>query len=334
MITISAAPPRRIRVWDLGVRAFHWLLVAGIALCLVSSADEGPLSAWHIRIGWAVGVLIAFRLVWGFIGGEHARFCNFVCPSQIGDHVRDLIDVRVDPSVGHNPLGAVSILLLLAMTAATVITGAAGGEDWHGLTAYLLLALVAAHVAGVVLMTRLTKDNLVRAMVTGTKDASLHPGAQDAEPPARLAVPVAAIVIGTAAYGATRFDVQTFMPHAADEGVQAGTSCRRSDGRTTDGRRLTPSRPRFKCRIPPDPVSAVSPRPPLGVSPLQAARRRLQMKPTGRTLMSKTTSLIRSGLTALAIITAVTATTPVHVPADRDGHSSGDHSKDKKDHGR
>jgi len=222
MVTISAAPPRRIRVWDLGVRAFHWLLVAGIALCLVSSADEGPLSAWHIRIGWAVGVLIAFRLVWGFIGGEHARFRNFVRPSQIGDHVRDLIDVRVDPSVGHNPLGAVSILLLLAMTAATVITGAAGGEDWHGLIAYLLLGLVAAHVAGVVLMTRLTKDNLVRAMVTGTKDARLHPGAQDAEPPARLAVPVAAIVIGTAAYGATRFDVQTFMPHAAAEGVQAG----------------------------------------------------------------------------------------------------------------
>jgi len=238
MVTESAATPRRIRVWDRGVRIFHWLLVAGIALCFLSSGDEGPLSAWHIRIGWAVSVLIAFRLVWGFIGGEHARFRNFVRPSQVGAHIRHLLDGRAEPSVGHNPLGAISVLVLLSLTAATVITGLAGGEDAHGAIAFVLLALVALHVASIVLMSHLTKDNLIMAMVTGTKDASLHPGAQDAEPPARLAVPVAAIVIGTAAYSATRFDVQTFMPHDVAEGVEAGEATSHHAGHQT-AERLT-----------------------------------------------------------------------------------------------
>ncbi|NDC58572.1 MAG: cytochrome B, partial [Alphaproteobacteria bacterium] len=79
-----------IRVWDPGVRLFHWLLVVAIAIAFLSSDEESALSQWHIPIGWFAAMLIVFRLVWGFVGGEHARFANFIRPSRIGAHVREL----------------------------------------------------------------------------------------------------------------------------------------------------------------------------------------------------------------------------------------------------
>jgi len=220
-----------IRVWDPGVRIFHWLLVSGVLLCFLSSDEDSPLSAWHTPIGWIVGVLIVFRLVWGFIGGQHARFANFAPPSQIGAHVRELLEGRPRPSLGHSPLGTVSVLVLLGLTAATVVTGLSGGEDAHSTAAFFLLALVAAHVAGVIVMSHLTRDNLVSAMVTGTKDASRHPDARDADPPTRLAAPVAAVVIGAAAYTATRVDPQAFVPHTASDGMEAREAGGHPNGR-------------------------------------------------------------------------------------------------------
>lgn len=216
--------PRLIRVWDPGVRLFHWLLVVAIALAFLSSEEESALSVWHIPIGWFAALLIAFRLVWGFIGGEHARFANFIRPSQIGPHIRHLLSGKATPSIGHNPLGALAVLALLALTAATVATGASGGEDAHEVIAYTLLGLVCVHVAAVLLMSHLAKDNLLLAMVTGKKHADRYPDAHDAAPPARLAVPVAAIGVGAAAFGATRIDPQAFAPHASAEAGERGES--------------------------------------------------------------------------------------------------------------
>lgn len=216
--------PRLIRVWDPGVRLFHWLLVVAIALAFLSSEEEGALSAWHIPIGWFAALLIAFRLVWGFIGGEHARFANFVRPSQIGPHIRHLLSGTATPSMGHNPLGALAVLALLTLTAATIATGVSGGEDAHEVIAYSLLGLVCVHVAAVLLMSHLAKDNLLLAMMTGKKHADRYPDAHDAAPPARLAVPVAAIAVGAAAFGATRVDPQAFAPHASAEAGERGES--------------------------------------------------------------------------------------------------------------
>lgn len=216
--------PRLIRVWDPGVRIFHWLLVAAIALAFLSSEEDNPLSAWHMPAGWVAAVLIAFRLVWGFVGGEHARFANFVRPSQIVPHIRSLLSGQAHASLGHNPLGAMAVLALLGLTAATVATGVAAGafEDAHEAIAYGLLALVGVHIAAVLLMSHLAKDNLLLAMVTGRKHASRYPDAHDAAPPARLAVPLAALAVGAAAYGATRVDPQAFSPSVRAEGAEAG----------------------------------------------------------------------------------------------------------------
>lgn len=219
----TTSEPRLIRVWDPGVRLFHWLLVASIALAFLSSEEDSLLSAWHVPAGWVAAVLIAFRLVWGFVGGEHARFANFIRPSQIVPHVQSLFSAKAHSSIGHNPLGALAVLALLGLTSATAATGAAGvSEDAHEAIAYSLLALIGVHVAAVLLMSHLAKDNLILAMVTGKKHASRYPDAHNAEPPARLAAPVAALVVGAAAYGATRIDPQAFTPSVRAEAGEAG----------------------------------------------------------------------------------------------------------------
>ncbi|WP_395646707.1 cytochrome b/b6 domain-containing protein [Terricaulis sp.] len=218
MSTANLSQPGSIKVWDGGVRLFHWLLVIVVAVAFLSSEEESALNLWHIPAGWLAAVLIAFRLVWGFVGGEHARFWNFIRPAGIGAHVAGLLAGRAHASAGHNPLGALAVLGLLGLLAGTILTGIAGGEDGHETIAYALLALVAVHVAAVVAMSLLTRDNLVRAMVTGRKRADRLPGVRDARPPLPLALPLAALAVAATAYLAVRIDPLAFTPHATESG--------------------------------------------------------------------------------------------------------------------
>ena len=197
----SAALPTtaRVRVWDLPVRLFHWLLVATILIAFLSSEDDSALAPWHVSAGWVAAILIAFRLVWGVIGGEHARFTDFLKPHQIVHHIAGLFSGKPERSIGHNALGGIAIIALLGTVGGIVYTGATmQGEAEGGLhetLANVLLGLIALHVVAVIAMSLFTKDNLIGAFITGTKRADLHPGVEDARPPAPLALPVAAIVI-------------------------------------------------------------------------------------------------------------------------------------------
>lgn len=222
----STAPQaiRTIRIWDWGVRLFHWTLVAAIAVAFFSSEEGSVLSPWHVPAGWVAAILIAFRLVWGFVGGEHARFVNLIRPSRMVGHVRGLFAGRVHASLGHNPLGGLAVLALLALVAATTLTGITGGENGHEAIAYILLAMIALHVVAVLAMSFLTRDNLIGAMITGRKKTTHFPNARDAAPPARMAVPLAVLVVAGSAYAATRVDPQAFNPGAhgeAGEGEEA-----------------------------------------------------------------------------------------------------------------
>ena len=167
---------------------------------------------------WVAAVLIAFRLVWGVVGGEHARFANLIRPSRMKGHVAGLFAGRVHASLGHNPLGGIAVIGLLALTAATVFTGATGGEELHELIAWTLLGMIALHVAAVVAMTFLTRDNLIGAMITGRKKTTHFPNAQDAAPPMPLAAPLAILAIAGSAYAATRIDPNAFSPGVRAEG--------------------------------------------------------------------------------------------------------------------
>ncbi|WP_395651722.1 cytochrome b/b6 domain-containing protein [Brevundimonas sp.] len=220
----STAPQaiRTIKTWDWGTRLFHWLLVAAIAVAFLSSEEGSALSPWHVPAGWVAAILIAFRLVWGFVGGEHARFVNLIRPSRMAGHVRGLFAGRVHASLGHNPLGGIAVIVLLALVAATTFTGITGGEDGHEAIAYMLLATIALHVVAVVAMSFLTRDNLIGAMITGRKKTTHFPNAQDAAPPARVAIPLAVLVVAGSAYAATRVDPLAFTPGTHGEAGEGG----------------------------------------------------------------------------------------------------------------
>ena len=209
----------RVKVWDLGLRLFHWILVIAIAVAFLSSEEDSGLNDWHVLSGWVAAVLIVFRLVWGFIGGEHSRFSDFIRPSRIPHHIGSIIRRQREPTLGHNPLGAVAVVVLLALTAITVWTGAFGGEaaeELHEVIAWVLLGMVALHVVAVIVMSMLERENLVRAMVTGDKPAARHPGAVDAKSPRAVAWLVGAVVVGVTSYLIFQYDPDAFSLRTAE----------------------------------------------------------------------------------------------------------------------
>lgn len=210
----------RIRVWDLPLRIFHWLLVIAILVAFLSAEEESPLAPWHIPAGWIAAVLLTFRLVWGFVGGEHARFSDFLKPGQIMHHIASLFSGKPERSIGHNALGGLAIVTLLGTIGGVVYSGVimqGDAEGLHETLANALIGLIILHVVAVIAMSVITKDNLIDAFVRGSKRADLHPGVGHAHPPMSLAIPVASVAIGVAAYGITLIDPVAFTPGAHSE---------------------------------------------------------------------------------------------------------------------
>ena len=209
----------QVRVWDLPLRLFHWALVIAIALAFLSSEEDSLLNRWHILSGWVAAVLIVFRMVWGFVGGEHSRFSDFIHPTHIPGHVGGILRGRAEATLGHNPLGAAAVAVLLALIAATIWTGAFGGEgaeELHEVIAWTLLAMVGIHIAAVVVMSVLGRENLVRAMISGRKPALRHLGAADARPPTALGFVAALLAIVAAVFAILRYDPQAFSLRSAE----------------------------------------------------------------------------------------------------------------------
>ena len=138
---------------------------------------------WHEPIGYAALGIVAARIAWGFLGGRHARFASFVRgPAATAAYAGCVLARREPRYLGHNPLGGWMVLALLACVGALGVTGwlyAATdmfwGEAWlerlHAMLAWLLLAFIAVHVAGVLFTSLRHRENLVRAMVDGAKPA-------------------------------------------------------------------------------------------------------------------------------------------------------------------
>jgi cytochrome b len=183
-MTAATTSTQSIRVWDAPVRVFHWLMVLSFAGAYITSESE----RWrlvHISLGYTLGGLVAFRLVWGLVGTRYARFASFVRgPHAVVQYVRSLGSPQPEHHVGHNPAGALAIVLILASSVVLVATGWSlyndvGPEGLDGIhegAANTLLFLVGVHVAGVVVASWLHHENLVRAMVTGRKMGNLSQG--------------------------------------------------------------------------------------------------------------------------------------------------------------
>ncbi|MGX2041726.1 cytochrome b/b6 domain-containing protein [Methylocaldum sp. MU1018] len=177
---------QRILVWDLPTRIFHWSLAASFAGAFLTAESE----RWrdvHVVLGYTVLGLIGFRLIWGLLGPRYARFGEFVRgPGKVWRYAKSFVRGRPEHTTGHNPLGAVAILLMLGLGLASGVTGwmtyeEMGGdwlEDLHEAVANGMLATVVLHIAGVILSSVLHRENLALAMVTGRK----HGEARDAIP--------------------------------------------------------------------------------------------------------------------------------------------------------
>jgi cytochrome b len=177
-----------ILVWDLPVRVFHWLLALSFAGAYLTAESE----RWrlvHVTLGYTVGGLIVFRLLWGLIGTRHARFASFVRgPAAVLRYLRSLLAGRPEHHVGHNPAGALAIVALLGLGALLVLTGWSTyneiGGDWleelHEGVANTMLAVVLVHIGAVLLSSRLHHENLVRAMITGRKQGAPAQGVRRA----------------------------------------------------------------------------------------------------------------------------------------------------------
>ncbi|ACE90004.1 cytochrome B [Rhizobium phaseoli] len=178
-VSPSDTIPRSIKVWDPIVRIFHWTIVTACTLNLFI-LEEGKY--WHRLTGYVVGAAIAVRLIWGFIGTKHARFTDFwPTPRRVRDQIASIIDRNENRYLGHNPLASMMMLLLVALLAATALTGwmttwdAFWGEKWlerlHGTIANSIMVLVFIHAGAAVLESWRHRENLIWAMVTGRKNA-------------------------------------------------------------------------------------------------------------------------------------------------------------------
>ncbi|MCK4709509.1 MAG: cytochrome b/b6 domain-containing protein [Gammaproteobacteria bacterium] len=188
MMSVQAHSPATIKVWDPLVRLFHWSLVVTFFIAFITEDDWINL---HVATGYAVAMLVGFRLVWGLIGTRYARFSQFVkSPAQVLSYIKKMLTFNVPHYVGHNPAAAAMIISLLISIIMLSITGmviiAAEGQgplagtfmagfnaEWmeeiHEFFANFTMLLVVAHVAGVFFSSMLEGDNLLRAMITGRK---------------------------------------------------------------------------------------------------------------------------------------------------------------------
>ncbi|SDE34964.1 Cytochrome b [Paracoccus isoporae] len=184
--------PREIRLWDPALRLFHWLLAVFVIAAWLLGKYGPDVMTLHFYCGYAVAGLLIFRLVWGFVGPAPARFSSFLRgPGKVSDYTRHMFLREPSYWPGHNPLGALSVIAMLAVLAGQVTTGlisdpedyinvgplagyvgsdvSTGAVDWHELGANIVLVLVLLHLA-IILFYRLWKrEDLVKPMLTGRK---------------------------------------------------------------------------------------------------------------------------------------------------------------------
>lgn len=189
--------PEKRLVWDLPLRLFHWLLVLSITGSYVTAELGFEWTQVHFYLGYFTLGLVAFRIIWGFIGPKHARFSSFVRgPSQLVAYLRTLTKRDSRPVVGHNPGGAWMIVIMLIMVGGQAVSGlfvtddiawsgpynpavspeVAGKMAWfHHLNFDVLIWVVGLHVLAITFYWIYKRQNLLGPMLTGRKAADLTP---------------------------------------------------------------------------------------------------------------------------------------------------------------
>ena len=168
---------KAIRVWDPLIRVFHW---ATVLLCVLNLfiLEEGRRN--HRYVGYALAGLLVLRILWGLVGSDYARFAQwFPTPARLGRYLQASWQGKHPYHAGHNPLGALMILLLLTCLVGTAasgimteygpLSGTHRMEEIHEFFAKGLQVAIFVHVLAVIALDRLVRGDLVRAMITGKK---------------------------------------------------------------------------------------------------------------------------------------------------------------------
>jgi cytochrome b len=178
---------RRILVWDVPTRVFHWLQALSFGAAYLTAFSE-RMRNYHVALGYILLGLLVFRLLWGFIGTRYARFSSFLFnPGEVVAYLLTMIKRKPEHYLGHNPAGSVSVWLLLALGLFIGVTGVLALQDdasdlvveMHGVATNVMLGVILLHLIGVVMSSILHRENLVRAMITGFKTV---PGQQPSGP--------------------------------------------------------------------------------------------------------------------------------------------------------
>ena len=188
-------------VWDLPVRIFHWVLVLLIVSQIVTATIGGNAMEYHALGGFTILTLVLFRMMWGFAGGTHARFSDFLRgPAAVARYTHVLIKGTAESHRGHNPLGGWSVVLMLVSLLLQAVTGLFANDDVmmegplakhvsgdasslftaiHDINAGILLTLISLHILAVLFYLFRRKQNLIGPMFTGRKPIEL----MDERPP-------------------------------------------------------------------------------------------------------------------------------------------------------
>jgi cytochrome b len=184
---------QRVKVWDGGVRLFHWTLVVLFVLSAYSALQDkfGIYADIHLYSGVAMIALVSWRILWGLVGSDTARFGRFVKgPRDTAAYLRDTLSGKAYDMLGHNPLGALSVCLMLLLLLAQAVMGLFASDDMffegpmagsvdsglsgtltgiHETLGFVLFGLVGLHILVILLYAGLKKVNLVAPMITGWK---------------------------------------------------------------------------------------------------------------------------------------------------------------------
>ncbi len=220
---------KSVLMWDLPTRLFHWALVLSVFAAIVSGLIGGNLMALHVKAGLSVVALIAFRLVWGFVGSTYARFAHFFpTPARVLNYLKGNWN-----GAGHNPLGAFSVFALLALCAFQALSGLFTTDEimlkaplfslvdletslsitsLHKQVAWGLMAFIGLHLAAILFYKFVKKDNLIVPMLTGKKSLM---NAEDYKPAPLWAWGGAVLVVLLALYFASGLWIATPPPPAS-----------------------------------------------------------------------------------------------------------------------
>ncbi|MBA4178706.1 MAG: cytochrome b [Leptothrix sp. (in: Bacteria)] len=215
-------PVATVRVWDLPTRLFHWGLALVVTGSVISAKIGGDAMVWHFRLGFLVLTLLAFRILWGLVGGHWSRFARFVyAPSTLLRYLRGDAAPQEGLEVGHSPTGALSVFALLGVLLVQVATGLVADDEishlgplnrfvasdtalaatsWHkNWGQWMVLALVALHLAAIAFYLLKKNTNLVAPMLHGDKTLpAATPASADGLPQRALALLLVALCAGLA----------------------------------------------------------------------------------------------------------------------------------------